>query len=233
MFVIVSFVDSVLSFDHWSVELNLSSDTPTVHYFICDRMLLFHVFFWPKMCKLSLKNQKTRDNFTQVVHRRFFLDCWSDFLDLLFFAVYEIYKKNYSFSRVVLLFPFFIWPKWPTFFSKINDSGRRRTARFSSSRLGVRATALPKIFTTYPWHLSTPEINEILRGSLRKFSALWDKKFCDGKSWHYPPPPTLSSKLFRCPKLMKDQKVPLRHFSALWDKNFWKEILILPPPSYP
>ena len=33
---------------------------------------------------------------------------------LLFFAVYEIFKKNYSFSRVVFLF--FISPKLPTLF---------------------------------------------------------------------------------------------------------------------
>ena len=67
---------------------------------------------------------------------------------LLFFAAYAKCKKNYSFSMVV--FPFFQTKIANSFYSKINDSGRFRATRFSSSRLGVRVTALPKIFTIYP-----------------------------------------------------------------------------------
>ena len=67
---------------------------------------------------------------------------------LLFFAVYVIYKRNYSFSRVVFLF--FQTKIAKSFYSKINDSGRLRTIKFSSRRFAVRVTALPKIFTIYP-----------------------------------------------------------------------------------
>ena len=68
--------------------------------------------------------------------------------NLLFFAAYVIYKKNYSFSRVVFLF--FQTKIANSFYSKINDSGRLWTTRFSSSRFGVRVTALPNFFTIYP-----------------------------------------------------------------------------------
>ena len=68
---------------------------------------------------------------------------------LLFFAVYVIYKKNYSFSRVVFLF-FFQAKIANSFYSKINYSGRLGTTRFSSSRFAVRVTAPPKFFTIYP-----------------------------------------------------------------------------------
>ena len=68
----------------------------------------------------------------------------------LFFAIYEIYKKNYSFSRVFFLFLFYLTKIANSFYSKINDSGRCRTTRFSSSGFGVRVSALPKFFTIYP-----------------------------------------------------------------------------------
>ena len=70
---------------------------------------------------------------------------------LFFFAVYVIYKKKYSFCRVVFLFLsvqncqlFF------SFYLKINDSSMVRTTVFSSSRFGVRVSVVPNIFTIYP-----------------------------------------------------------------------------------
>ena len=69
---------------------------------------------------------------------------------LLFFAVYVIYKKKYSFSRVVFLF--FQCKTANSFYSKINDSSRVRTTAFSSSRFGVQVTGqkflrfIPNIF---------------------------------------------------------------------------------------
>ena len=68
---------------------------------------------------------------------------------LLFFAVYEIYQKNYSFSRVKFLV-FFQCKTANSFYSKINDSSRVRTTPFSSSRSGVRVSVVPNIFTNYP-----------------------------------------------------------------------------------
>ena len=71
---------------------------------------------------------------------------------LLFFAVYVIYKKNYSFSRVV----FFHTKIANSFSSKINDSGRLRTTRFSSSKFGVRVSVVSNILTIYPEHFLIP-----------------------------------------------------------------------------
>ena len=81
---------------------------------------------------------------TFIIANGLFLLLWSN--AFLFFVV--IYTKNYSLSGVVFLF---FQSKIANFFnSKINDSGRFRTTRFSSSRFGVRVTALPKFFTIYP-----------------------------------------------------------------------------------
>ena len=93
--------------------------------------------------------------------------------EFLFFAVYVIYKKNYSFSRVV----FFQTKIANSFYSKINDSGSLRTTRFSSSRFGVRVTALPKIFTIYPQHFSIPETSGTLRCSYEKLRHCETKSF--------------------------------------------------------
>ena len=74
--------------------------------------------------------------------------------DLLFFAVYKIYKKNYSFSTVYsgVKFLFFYLTKTANsfYYSKINDSSMVRTTAFSSSRFGVRVSVVPNIFTIYP-----------------------------------------------------------------------------------
>ena len=71
---------------------------------------------------------------------------------LLFFAVYIIYKKNYSFSIVYsgVKFLFFYLTKTANFYSKINDSSMVRTTAFSSSRLWVRVSVVLNIFTIYP-----------------------------------------------------------------------------------
>ena len=57
---------------------------------------------------------------------------------------------------------------------------------------------------------------QIRRVPLRNFSALWDKKKFDTKSWHN----SLKHKIFRYPKLVTHWRVPLRNFSALWDNKF-------------
>ena len=64
-----------------------------------------------------------------------------------FFAAYINCKKIYSFSRVV----FFCQSKIANYFhSKINDSSRLRATTLTSSRFGVRATAVPSCFAIYP-----------------------------------------------------------------------------------
>ena len=107
-----------------------------------------------------------------------------------YFSPYmNIYKKNYSFSRVVFLF-FYLTKTANSFYSKINDSGRRRTTRFSSIRFGVRVTALPNLFTIYPLHFSTPEIDEILKWfPYENFRHCETKNFCR-KILILPPPHT-------------------------------------------
>ena len=70
---------------------------------------------------------------------------YDDIRAYLFFALYVIYKKNYSFSRVVFLF-LYKTKIGDSSFSKINDSGRLRTTRFSRNTFGVRVTALPNFF---------------------------------------------------------------------------------------
>ena len=67
---------------------------------------------------------------------------------------------------------------------------------------------------------------QIRRVPPRNFSALWDKKNFDTKSWHN----SLKHKIFRYPKLVTHWRVPLRNFLALWDKKFQRKIFILPPP---
>ena len=72
---------------------------------------------------------------------------------LLFFAVYKIYKKNYSFSTVYsgVKFLFFYLTKTAnSIYSKIHDSSMVRTTAFSSSRFGVRVSVVPNVFTIYP-----------------------------------------------------------------------------------
>ena len=91
---------------------------------------------------------------------------------LLFFAVYEIYKKNYSFSTVYsgVKFLFFQCKTANSFYSKINDSSRVRTTAFSRSRFGFRVSVVPNTFTIYyPQHFLILEISETLKGSFTKF----------------------------------------------------------------
>ena len=98
---------------------------------------------------------------------------------LLFLAVYVIYKKIYSFSRVVFLF--FQSKTANSLYSKINDSSRVRTTAFSSSRFGVRVSIVPNIFTIYPQYFLIPEISETLKGSFTKFFGTVRQKNFDGK----------------------------------------------------
>ena len=119
-------------------------------------------------------------------------------LIVLFFAAYVICKKNYSFNRVVFLF--FISPKLPTFYSKINDSSRVRTTAFSSSRFGVRVSVVPNISTIYPQHFLIPEISETLKGgSFTKFFGTVRQKIFDGNLRY----PLLCIKFFDTPNFLK------------------------------
>ena len=69
------------------------------------------------------------------------------------------------------------------------------------------------------------------RVTLRNVSALWDNKFFHGKSWQPPPlPTTLSSILFRYPKLMKDWRVRLQIFRHCGTKFFRGKSWYFPPP---
>ena len=66
---------------------------------------------------------------------------------LLFFAVYEIYKIIHSVQWGQF---FYLTKIAKSFYSKINDSSRVRTTAFSSSRFGVRVSVVPNNFTIYP-----------------------------------------------------------------------------------
>ena len=146
----------------------------------------------------------------------------------LVFAAYVISKKNYSIGRVV----FFIFQtKLPTLFlSAIKDSGRLWTTRFSSSRFGVRVTALPKFLNICSLLFSIPEISEKLRGSPTKFFGAVREKIFDGKSW-YPP---FIHKLFGYRKISETQKgSPTKFFRHCETKKIWQIIVILPPSSPP
>ena len=175
---------------------------------------------------------------------------------LLFFAVYVIYKKNYSFSRVV----FFQSKTANSFYSKINDSSRVRTTAFSSSRFGVRVSVVPNVFAIYPQHFLIPEISETLKGSLTEFFGTVRQKIFDGKLWYpyyalknfdtpnflkhwrdaheifrhcetkIPPPPPLMHKIFRYPKFSDTPKCSTTKFSVLWDQKFWTKSRDTPSP---
>ena len=142
-------------------------------------------------------------------------------LSLLFFVVYVIYKRNYSFSRVVQLF--FQTKTGNSFYSKINDSGSLRATRLSRSRVGVRVTALPKVFTIYSKHFSIPKISETLRGSPTKTFCLTVPRILIL--------PLLIHKLIRYRKLSDTQhrRVPLQSYSVLPEKKFCKKSWHNPP----
>ena len=105
---------------------------------------------------------------------------------LLFSTSFNIFRRICTIQEklFIQLGPLsFLQTKTANFFqSKINDSGRLRTTRLSSSWFGVRVPALPKSFTIYPQHFSIPEIGETLRGSpMEVFGTVRQKNF-DGKS---------------------------------------------------
>ena len=113
---------NLLSFLHY-FYIHIFNSIP--HFFIaCSKTLVWTKELWP------------------------IFDC-VEYDSLLFFAVYVIYKKNYSFSRVVLLF-FYLTKTAHSFYSKINDSSMVRTTAFSRCRLGVWVSVVPIFFTIYP-----------------------------------------------------------------------------------
>ena len=97
------------------------------------------------------------------------------------------------------------FPSYPNFFDT------RNIATVKDSPTEIFGTVRQKIFDGKSWYsphpliqtFSIPEIIETLKDSpLRKFSALWDKKFSI-ENLETPPPPPLLFKLFRYPKLSK------------------------------
>ena len=124
-------------------------------------------------------------------------------------------------------FSFFFRPKLPTLYSKINDNSRLRTTRFSSSRFGVRVTAVPNIFTIYPQHFSIPEISETLKGSPTKFFGTVRQKIFDGKSWYSP----LIHKFFDTRNFVKQNGPLTKFFGPVRQKKFGKTMMP-PSPSY-
>ena len=141
----------------------------------------------------------------------------------------NIYKKNYSFSRVVFLF-FYLTKTANSFYSKINDRGRRRTTRFSIIRFGVRVTALPNFFTIYLQHFSTPEIDEIL-----KWFPYENFRHCETKNFRRKililPPPLLSINFLATGNVLKHstEGFPYEIFRHCETKNFRRKFLVLPP----
>ena len=121
-----------------------------------------------------------------------------------------------------------------SFYSKIKDSGRRRTTRSSSSRFGVRITALLKFFTIYPSRFSTPEISEILRCFL--LLKLWE--ICETRNFRRKililPPPLLSIYSLATGGILKHstEGFPYESFWHCETKIFQKESWYS-PPSYP
>ena len=94
----------------------------------------------------------------------------------------------------------------------------------------------------YPWHL--PRLLSIKffdtrifvkhrRVPLRRFSALWDKKSFESKSWYSLPPPPFSIKIFDTWIFLKHRKDSLRNDSALWHKTIWAENRDNQPLFYP
>ena len=147
--------------------------------------------------------------------------------NLLFFAVYEIYKKNYSFSRVNF---FYLTKIANSFNSKINDSGRFRTTRFSSSRFGVWVTAVPNIFTIYPLHFSIPEISDTLKGFSTNFFGTVRQKIFHRKSCSSPPPPSYPKIFYILEILWSTQWFPYEVFRYCETKQFRQKI-VMPAPS--
>ena len=100
-------------------------------------------------------------------------------------------------------------------YSKTNHSRRLRTTMFSSSRFGVRVTALPIFWRIIPILFRYTKLVKQWRVPLQNFSVVRQQIFYR-KSWYCPH----GHKVFRYPKLMKYWRVLPRNFSALWDKKF-------------
>ena len=122
----------------------------------------------------------------------------------------------------------------PTFYSKINDSSKLRTTRFSSSRFGVRVTVVPNIFTIYPQHFSIPEISET-EGLPYEFFRQCETKNFRRKILILPPPPLIQT--FSLPVIFWNtvQKgSPMKFFGTVRQQIFdGKSRYYLPPPTPP
>ena len=82
-------------------------------------------------------------------------------------------------------------------------------------------------------HIDRQALTHHRKGSLRKFSVLWNKTFSTENCDTLPPslpPCLLSLTFFDTRNFLKHRRVPLRNVSILWDKNFSTENLIHPPP---
>ena len=84
-------------------------------------------------------------------------------------------------------------------------------------------TVRQQIFDGITWYsppfiriFSVPEIDATVKDSLRRFSALLDKKI-SMEIFDTPLHP-LVLKPFRYGKLLPHEKIPVRKFSGLWDK---------------
>ena len=97
--------------------------------------------------------------------------------------------------------------------------------RFSSSRLRVRVSVVPNIFTIYLQHFSIPKINETLKNSPTKFFGTVRQKFLtENRDTPSPPlPPFLSIKFFDTRNFVKHRRVPLWSFSVLRSKKVSRE----------
>ena len=87
--------------------------------------------------------------------------------------------------------------------------------------LGQGSQAVGSVFESLACQkIYDPEISEILRGSLRKLSALSEKIFST-ENHDTPPPPLLIHSFIRYWKLSETQyrRVPLQSFSILPDKQ--------------
>ena len=160
------------------------------------------------------KIQSDKKRQTLFLEKIDFFSCRELFL--LFFAVYVIYKKNYSFSRVVFLF--FQSKTANSLYSKINDSSVVRTTSFWSSKTGFESL-LCQIFLRFILILM-PEISETLKGSSTKFFGTVRQKSFEGNLWY----PQLCIKFFDTPNFLRHWRDAHEIFRRCETKNIRQKI---------
>ena len=113
------------------------------------------------------------------------------------------------------------------FYLKINDSSRLKTTRFSSGRFGIRVTVVSNSFTIYPYHFSTPENSETLKGSPTNIFGTVRQK---NSTENLVTPPFLSIKFFATGNFLKHstERFPYKIFRHCETKKFRRKILLLP-----